>query len=194
MKKIIKKILREEIGYHIVSIQYLGRKPLNEGTNYEHIDDEILKLIKQTYIVQKILAKEISPLLGQYTDKKTNQVKEAYFNIKINRHFSERNFREQTFPSDPNFVNPKIDEGINIVKVNIDNIWKMISLQKLGYKDVLRLKSINGVNYEILVSLNTLGKLDKLPIYDITLYNQMKGNGKHFNRETKIIKTYNPLG
>ena len=130
MKKIIKKILREEIGYHIVSIQYLGRKPLNEGTNYEHIDDEILKLIKQTYITQKKLAKEISPLLGQYTDKKTNQVKKAYFNIEINLHFSERNFREQTFPSDPNFVNPKIDEGINIVKVNIDNIWKMISLQK----------------------------------------------------------------
>jgi hypothetical protein len=42
MKNLIKKILREEIGYHIVSIQYLGRKPLNEGTNYEHIDDEIL--------------------------------------------------------------------------------------------------------------------------------------------------------
>ena len=193
MKKIIKKILREEIGYHIVSIQYLGRKPLNEGTNYEHIDDEILKLIKQTYITQKNLAKEISPLLGQYTDKKTNQVKKAYFNIEINLHFSERNFREQTFPSDPNFVNPKIDEGINIVKVNIDNIWKMISLQKLGYKDVLRLKSINGINYEVLVSLNTPGKLDKLPIYDITLYNQMKGIGKNFNKERKIIRTYNPL-
>lgn len=193
MKKIIKKILREEIGYHIVSIQYLGRKPLNEGTNYEHIDDEILKLIKQTYITQKKLAKEISPLLGQYTDKKTNQVKKAYFNIEINLHFSERNFREQTFPSDPNFVNPKIDEGINIVKVNIDNIWKMISLQKLGYNDVLRLKSINGVNYEVLVSLNTPGKLDKLPIYDITLYNQMKGIGKNFNKERKIIRVYNPL-
>ena len=193
MKKIIKKILREEIGYHIVSIQYLGRKPLNEGTNYEHIDDEILKLIKQTYITQKKLAKEISPLLGQYTDKKTNQVKKAYFNIGINLHFSERNFREQTFPSDPNFVNPKIDEGINIVKVNIDNIWKMISLQKLGYNDVLRLKSINGVNYEVLVSLNTPGKLDKLPIYDITLYNQMKGIGKNFNKERKIIRVYNPL-
>ena len=46
MKNLIKKILKEEIEYHIVSIQYLGRKPLNEGTNYEHIDDEILKLIK----------------------------------------------------------------------------------------------------------------------------------------------------
>ena len=193
MKKIIKKILREEIGYHIVSIQYLGRKPLNEGTNYEHIDDEILKLIKQTYITQKNLAKEISPLLGQYTDKKTNQVKKAYFNIKINPHFSERNFREQTFPSDPNFVNPKIDEGINIVKVNIDNIWKMISLQKLGYKDVLRLKSINGINYEVLVRLNTPGKLDKLPIYDVTIYNQMKGICKNFNKVRKFIRTYYPL-
>ena len=69
----------------------------------------------------------------------------------------------------------------------------MISLQKLGYKDVLRLKSINGINYEVLVSLNTPGKLDKLPIYDITLYNQMKGIGKNFNKERKIIRTYNPL-
>ena len=109
-------------------------------------------------------------------------------------HFSERTFRKQTFPSDPDFVDIQIDEGINVVKTNIDDIWKIISLQKLGYMDVLRLKIVNGINYEILVSLNTPGKLDKLPIYDITLYNQIKGKGKHFENRKKIVRVYNPIG
>jgi hypothetical protein len=200
MRDLIRRILKESVGQKLESIEYVGRlsskkmKSLLEGTKYEYIDRDILELIEKTHTYQKKLANELNPLLAQYEDKRTKQVKKAYFNIQVDFHFSERTFRKQTFPSDPDFVDIQIDEGINVVKTNIDDIWKMISSKKLGYMDVLRLKSINGVNYEILVSLNSPGKLDKLPIYDIKLYNQMKGKGKYFNRETKIIRTYNPLG
>lgn len=200
MRDLIRKILKEDIGQKLESIEYIGRisikklKSLTEGTNYEYIDKDILDLIDKTYAYQKKLANEISPLLAQYQDKRTNQIKKAYFNVKVDLHFSERTFRKQTFPSDPDFVDIQVDEGINVVKTNIDDIWKMIYSKKLGYMDVLRLKSINGVNYEILVSLNTPGKLDKLPIYDITLYNQIKGKGKHFQKEKQILKVYNPIG
>ena len=200
MRDLIRKILKESVSQKLESIEYVGRistkkmKSLLEGTKYEYIDRDLLDLIDKTHTYQKQLSKEISPLLAQYEDKRTKQVKKAYFNIQVDFHFSERTFRKQTFPSDPDFVDIQIDEGINVVKTNIDDIWKMISLQKLGYMDVLRLKIVNGINYEILVSLNTPGKLDKLPIYDITLYNQMKGKGKHFENRKKIVRTYNPIG
>lgn len=200
MRDLIRKILKEDIGQKLESIEYIGRisikklKSLTEGTNYEYIDKDILDLIDKTYTYQKKLANEISPLLAQYQDKRTNQIKKSYFNVQVDLHFAERTYRPQTFPSDPDFVDIQVDEGINVVKKNIDDIWKMISLQKLGYMDVIRLKSVNGINYEILVRLNTPGKLDKLPIYDITLFNQMKGKGKHFQKEKQILKIYNPIG
>jgi hypothetical protein len=200
MRDLIKRILKESVSQKLESIEYVGRvstkkmKSLLEGTKYEYIDRDLLDLIDKTHTYQKQLSNELNPLLAQYEDKRTKQVKKAYFNIQVDFHFSERTFRKQTFPSDPDFVDIQIDEGINVVKTNIDDIWKMIYSKKLGYMDVLRLKSINGVNYEILVRLNTPGKLDKLPIYDITLFNQIKGKEKNFKKETKIIRTYNPLG
>jgi hypothetical protein len=199
MRNLIRKILKEEVGKQIESIEYIGCisnkkiKFLKEQTNYDYIDQDILNLINNTFIVQQKLAKDFSPLEAEYQDLRTGQTKRAYFNIIIDKHFSERNFRPETFP-EKGFVDVGIDEGINILVSNINNIWKLISVQKLGFSDVIRLKTLNGMNYEILVSLTTPGKLNKLPIYDITLFNQMKGPQKHFKKEKTIINVYNPIG
>jgi hypothetical protein len=191
MKELIRQILREETGRRIISIKYLGRKSLTEETKYEYIDDEILDRINRTFILQQNYANSVSPLLAEYFDKYYKKIEKSYFNILIDIHFAERNYRAETFPSDTDFVNPTITEGIDVVVYNINQIWKEIKTQKYGFADKLQLKTANGVNYVILVSLNTPGKLDKLPIYNIKLFNQMKGKGKKFN-EKQIIKVYNP--
>jgi hypothetical protein len=193
MKKLIVKILREEFSRQIISIKYVGRKSLIESTNYEYIDQDILNLINLTHMEQQGFANANSPLLAQYVDKRTKQLKKAYFNILIDKHFTERNYRPETFPSDPNLVKVDINEGINVVIENINKIWQTISILKFGYSDVLRLKTLNGVNYEILVSLRTPNQSDKIPTYDIVLYNQIKGVNKHFKKEKNIINVYNPI-
>ena len=194
MKNLIRKILKEELGRKIVSIKYVGRKPLKESTYYEYIDSDIKNKIKETFGVQQVLAKSVSPLLAEYRDKRTGQIKKAYFNLLIDEHFAERTYRPETFPSDPNFFETGIDEGINVVVGNINEIWRTVYTRNYGFSDVLRLQTKNGINYEILVRLNTPSKLNKLPIYDLTLWNQMKGPMKNFNKEKKLIKVYNPIG
>ena len=191
MKDLIRQILREETSRKIISIEYLGRKSLTEETKYEYIDDDIRDLILNTYILQTEYANSKNPLLAEYFDKYYKKIEKSYFNILIDIHFAERNYRAETFPSDTDFVNPTVTEGIDVVVYNINQIWKEIKTQKYGFADKLQLKTANGVNYVILVSLNTPGELDKLPIYNIKLFNQMKGKGKQFN-EKKIIKVYNP--
>jgi hypothetical protein len=190
MKELIRQILREETSRKIISIEYLGRKSLTEETKYEYIDDDIRDLIRNTYILQTEYANSKNPLIAEYFDKRHNKIKKAYFNIIIDIHFAERNYRAETFPSDTDFVNPTITEGIDVVVYNINEIWRVISTSNYGHK--LQLKTANGVDYVILVSLNTPEKLDKLPIYNITLFNQMKGKGKNFS-EKKIMKVYNPI-
>lgn len=192
MKDLIRQILREETSRKIISIEYLGRKSLTEETKYEYIDDDIRDLIRNTYILQTEYATSKSPLLAEYFDKRHQKIKKAYFNIIIDIHFAERNYRAETFPSDTDFINPKVTEGIDVVVYNINEIWRVISTSNYGFADKLQLKTVNGVDYVILVSLNTPGKLDELPIYDIKLFNQMKGKGKNFS-EKKIIKVYNPI-
>ncbi len=191
MKELIRQILREETSRKIISIEYLGRKSLTEETKYEYIDDDILDKINQTFDLQKRIAQSVSPLLAEYEYK--GNVKKAYFNIKIDKHFAERNYRVETFPTDTDFVDPRIDEGINVIVTNIDKIWKTVDTRKYGYSDVLRLKTLNNINYEILVNLTNPEKLNKLPMYDIILYNQMKGSGKEFKKEKIIIKVFNPI-
>lgn len=192
MRNLIRKILREETTLKIISIEYLGRKSLTEETKYEYIDNDIRELISNTHILQTEYANSINPLLAKYFDKRHNRTKEAYFNIIIDKHFTERNYRVETTPSDTDFVNPEITEGINVVVYNINEIWRNISTRNYGFSDSLQLKTKNGIDYVILVRLNTPGKSNKLPIYDITLFNQMKGEGKKF-KEKKIIKVYNPI-
>lgn len=191
MKELIRKILREETIRKIISIEYLGRKSLTEETKYDYIDADILDKINQTFDLQKRIAQSVSPLLAEYEYK--GNVKKAYFNIKIDKHFAERNYRVETFPNDKYFVDPGIDEGINVIISNINKIWKIIDTRKYGHSDVLRLKTINNINYEILVNLTNPEKLDKLPMYDIKLYNQMKGSGKEFKREKIVMNVYNPI-
>jgi len=193
MKELIRQILREETSRKIISIEYLGRKSLTEETKYEYIDDDIRRKIIQTSDLQTKYAESINPLLAEYFDKRHQKIKKAYFNIIIDTHFSERNYRVETFPSDTDFVNPTITEGIDVVVHNINEIWRVISTSNYGYNDTLKLKTINGINYVILVNLNTPGILDKLSIYNITLFNQMKGKSKDFTKEKKIIKVYNPI-
>lgn len=192
MKDLIRQILREETSRKIISIEYLGRKSLTEETKYEYIDDDIRDLIGNTYILQTEYAKSKNPLLAEYFDKYHKQIKKAYFNIKIDLHFAERNYRVETFPSDTDFVNPTVTEGIDVVVNNINKIWQEISVKNYGFADKLQLKTVNGVDYVILVSLNTPDKSDSVPKYNITLFNQMKGKGKNFS-EKKIIKVYNPI-
>ena len=192
MKDLIRQILREETSRKIISIEYLGRKSLTEETKYEYIDDDIRDLIHNTYILQTEYAKSKNPLLAEYFDKYHKQIKKAYFNIKIDLHFAERNYRVETFPSDTDFVNPTVTEGIDVVVYNINKIWQEISVKNYGFSDKLQLKTVNGVDYVILVSLNTPDKSDSVPKYNITLFNQMKGKGKNFS-EKKIIKVYNPI-
>ena len=55
MRDLIRKILKEDIGQKLESIEYIGRisikklKSLTEGTNYEYIDKDILDLIDKKY-------------------------------------------------------------------------------------------------------------------------------------------------
>ena len=130
MRDLIRQILREETSRKIISIEYLGRKSLTEETKYEYIDDDIRDLIHNTYILQTEYAKSKNPLLAEYFDKYYKRIENSYFNILIDIHFAERNYRAETFPSDTDFVNPTITEGIDVVVYNINQIWKEIKTQK----------------------------------------------------------------
>jgi hypothetical protein len=196
MKDLIRRILKESVDQKLESIEYVGRIPtkkmksLLEGTKYEYIDDEIEKDIKKAFNKQKDLSSEISPLIAVYKDRYSN-IRKAHFNIIIDYHFAERTFRDKTFPKS-DFSEIDIDEGIRMVEENIDEIWKFISIRNLGFQDVIKLKSKNGVNYQVLVRLNTPNKINKINSYDLTLFNQIKGDGKDFTKDKRILKVFNP--
>jgi hypothetical protein len=192
LEKIVKKILKEYVGYSFVKFEVINNLNSNEiKLINESKSDEKIKLARKN-IIQRL--KNINPFLGEFLDRKTNEKKYIKFRIFFTDHFIERLFRKDDpkYSQRKNIVNPGSFEGIDILYFNRDRLAEEIIAKRIKNNDVVKVTDKNGNHFQMLVAF----KMDKdenvIQSVGLKLINQIKGEGTNFFDFNRELKLYQP--